>query len=149
MTTGSAELMRCPYCAESIQPEAVLCRYCGRSVPSLCAALNHVGHRYGVGRAMDGSYALWDLHRGGKPVGTYPPTPEGWNWAWHDFTGWDAYALRTGRLTDAVRRSSSRVWIMPVALVLVLIVALVIVHAVRYQHCLVQPGLFSWPSVCV
>ena len=34
----TGELRRCPFCAEGIRPEAIVCKHCGRDVPALPVA---------------------------------------------------------------------------------------------------------------
>lgn len=63
--------------------------------------------------------------------------------------GWAAtgnQSKATAKAT-AIRRSVGRV----ILLVLLgsLVAGYLIIHNLQYSQCLVQPGLFSWPSVCI
>lgn len=90
----------CPYCGESVDGRAVLCRSCGRflSSPSTEAdaalpeapgrlvgegavRFTHSGHRYVLGYGSD-FFGVWARDVPGGPVQRFPRTDDGWARAW-------------------------------------------------------------------
>lgn len=45
------------------------------------AAVDYRGEAYALGRTGEG-YAIWDTKAGGRPILTFPSTPDAWNQAW-------------------------------------------------------------------
>lgn len=61
-------MKKCPYCAEEIQGEAVICKHCGRGQPEDLGDIKERGERYAMGITQGGEAAIWDMKAGGPPL---------------------------------------------------------------------------------
>ena len=102
-----------------------------------------VGNMYVVGRHADGGFAVWD-QTSPLPEARYGPTD--WATASADLDTVEAAAVRPPA-SDSSSSSSGIVGL----LIFVLIVGAIYVwyHAHRYSGCVISPGLFAWPSMCL
>lgn len=108
-------LRKCPYCAEYIKPDAVVCRFCGRSLAALAdvppmpdedarydmleddVAFTHAGNGFLLGFGPN-YWAIWKKGSGGDPVYNFE----------YDDAGWAAAWLALNEMDNSVRRLSPR-----------------------------------------
>ena len=72
----------CPYCAETMQDQAVVCPHCARPFLEGVVSVHQMGRVYAIGRRA-GGFALWNMVTGGGPVGEY--NQDEWQKAWKRF----------------------------------------------------------------
>lgn len=146
---AAAGLIRCAFCAEQIQPDAAVCRHCGRALPYEMTRALQIGRRWTLGELRRGGYGIWDLMGGPHPVYTYPQTPDAWYAAiaWFREAETQNHALQQ---RPAYAPEGGHVVLYTfIGLLLLVVIIYYALHSHKYQACLVEPSLFSWPSTCL
>lgn len=148
VTHFDAGTVACPFCAERIQSNAAVCRFCGRQVPVDCAGILRLGTQYVLGRLTSGGFGVWDLSSGSALVAQYPDTPPAWAEAVRAFDVAES-KNRPSMVATAPQVRSSRgamAWLVVFAIVVGLYQA---VHIHKYEGCMITPSIFAWPSECL
>lgn len=145
MTSFDPALRPCQFCAETIRPGAVICRFCNHRALTECHHLVQVGKRYATGVTLHQQPAIWDTGTGGGPVFRFPDTIHGQqecNFAFQRFN-------TVEETVEPVNSSANEGLYRLAVLVVFLIIIYLGFHIYLYRNCLVQsPGIFSWPSSC-
>jgi hypothetical protein len=131
-----------------IQPGAIVCRHCGRQIPSGLIKVAQIGGRYMIGefaREQGTSVGVWDIANGSAFLGGYPTTERGWNQAWRWFQ--QSEAEHAKELARKSRKGFPR-WAWAVVVIVLLVAVYWGYHEYRYRNCLIKPDIASWPSVC-
>ena len=105
--------------------------------------ISRVGSWHTLGQTIDGKPAVW-ANVGGQPIAVFPAGE------WVAANQWfDAaeHGQQVGRANS--QRNRNTLIIVFSVLAIVLAGAYVAIHSHRYSHCIVQPGLFDWPSTCL
>jgi hypothetical protein len=98
--------VRCLFCAEEIQDEAVVCRHCGRNVLVGAVKIELRGTRYALGDSTSNEWAIWNIETGGQALARYPRGEVGWKQAWDQLQAWEG----SGRSTPAAATQPGQVW---------------------------------------
>ena len=89
-------MKKCLYCAEEIQDDAAVCRFCNNAVPQGATGLSYRGEDVVLGTSADG-YALW-RRASGELIETFPRTDPGWAEAWRRYQSLESHgAVATPR----------------------------------------------------
>jgi hypothetical protein len=87
---------QCPYCAEEIRDEAIVCRWCGRPwiIGAQKVSYLRAAWTLGVADLIDGgeAYAIWNNVSGGQPIETFTHDNRGWHRAWSRYQTAEAKA---------------------------------------------------------
>jgi hypothetical protein len=118
-------MLACPYCAEQVPDDTVICPYCRSDVrvrpgPPMAAQVPRVGdggHRFSHsgGRHLLGFgpdfFGVWDRERPGGPVARFPRTDDGWRDAWLHFVALEPHPSEIGLPggPPPVRTAASRI----------------------------------------
>lgn len=147
MTEPPLNTRACAYCGSTVV--AIVCPNCARTALDSCESLETIGREYALGWHVDGRPAVWAIKTGGLPVEIGEPGEAGiinlvqhYNAAEH--IGEQPAPQRP--IDNATRRGPYAGLIITLVVIAGLYIAY---HAYRYHGCLVQPGIFAWPSACL
>lgn len=139
---------QCLWCRCPFEVTVQQCGRCRMPVLPTATRIDRRGRRFVLGQAGADVVAIWDMQRPAEPSLCEPA--ERLDYLSSVFDYWEAQ-------TPAPIPGVQRLGLDPALLVVVVVFAClvlmgggyVLVHAFRYRGCLFQPGIFSWPTVCL